>query len=117
MLFRSRDEGGVLINGERYDAQKYYRSIDGLMTYYTYDATNIRLQEASLSYTLPGKYIPGKLFNSITLSLIGRNLLMFYLKAPYDPEMSANTKSFQYTREFFMVPSVRSMGASLKFNL
>ena len=112
----ARDAGGVLVDGERYDARKYYESIHELMSYYTYDATNIRLQEASLSYTLRGKYL-GDHIKGITLSLIGKNLLMFYNKAPYDPEVAANTKSAQYTSEFFMVPSLRSLGVSLKINL
>lgn len=112
----ARDNGGVLVNGKKYDARKYYETIDGLMGYYTYDATNIRLQEASIGYTLPGKYF-GDYIKSMTISLIGRNLLMFYNHAPYDPELSANTQSYKYTSEFFMVPSFRSFGASLKFNL
>ena len=112
----ARDNGGVLVNGELYDARKYYESIDGLMAYYTYDATNVRLQEASLGYTIDGKYL-GNVVSNITLSLTGRNLLMFYNKAPYDPEVSANTKSFKYTSEFFMMPSVRTLGFSLKVKL
>ena len=53
----ARDAGGVLINGrEMVDAQKWYQAIgsqSGLPQYYTYSATNFRLQELSLGYTLP----------------------------------------------------------------
>lgn len=113
---KARDRGGVMVDGVMYDARKYYESIDGLMTYYTYDATNIRLQEASLGYTIDGKLL-GNIVKNMTVSLIGRNLIMFYNKAPYDPEMSANTKSFKYTSEFFMMPSLRSVGFSVKIQL
>ena len=113
---KARDRGGVMVDGVMYDARKYYESIDGLMTYYTYDATNIRLQEASLGYTIDGKHL-GNIVKNMTVSLIGRNLIMFYNKAPYDPEMSANTKSFKYTSEFFMMPSLHSVGFSVKIQL
>lgn len=113
---QARDAGGVLVNGKRYDARQYYETIHEMMSYYTYDATNIRLQEASLSYYLDGKYL-GNFVKGVTFSLIGRNLLMFYNKAPYDPEQVANTKDFRMTSEFFMVPSLRSIGGSVKFNL
>ena len=86
------------------------------MAYYTYDATNIRLQELVLSYHLDGKYLKNWV-KGVTFSLFGKNLIMFYNRAPYDPEIAANTKSFRYTSEFFMVPSLRSVGASIKINL
>ena len=53
------------------DAQKWYTVVgadSGIPQYYTYSATNLRLQEASVSYTIPRKklknimddYIDGK---------------------------------------------------------
>ena len=80
------------MNGTQYDAEKYYTTIGGeqLMAYYAYKATNIRLQEASLSYTLPGKWF-GNVINRLTVSAIGRNLWMIYNKAPFDPEMTSST--------------------------
>lgn len=43
----ARDNGGVMLDGHRYDAERYYNTVggQGLMSYYTYDATNVRLQE------------------------------------------------------------------------
>ena len=73
--YKARQNGGVWVNGTQYDAEKYYTTIGGeqLMAYYAYKATNIRLQEASLSYTLPGKWF-GNVINRLTVSAIGRNL-------------------------------------------
>lgn len=55
----ARDNGGVVINGnDRIDAQKWYSVVgadSGIPQYYTYSATNLRLQEASVSYTIPRK--------------------------------------------------------------
>ena len=72
----ARDAGGVWINGrELVDAQKWYQAIgsqSGLPQYYTYSATNIRLQELSLGYTLPAKWFRDKM--RMTVSFVGRNL-------------------------------------------
>ena len=58
----ARDAGGVIINGRQtIDAQKWYQAIgaqSGLPQYYTYSATNFRLQELSLGYTLPREVVP-----------------------------------------------------------
>ena len=83
----ARDAGGVLINGrEMVDAQKWYQAIgsqSGLPQYYLYSATNVRLQELSLGYTLPTKWFRDKM--RMTVSFVGRNLWMIYCKAPFDP--------------------------------
>ena len=55
----ARDNGGIPINNGMVDAQKYYQTIGtgegGYARYYLYSATNVRLQELSLNYTLPKK--------------------------------------------------------------
>lgn len=111
----ARDEGAVIVDGKEYDPYMYFNTIGGqkLGAYYVYSATNIRLQEASLSYSLPGKYL-NNIVDRITLSLIGRNLFMLYNKAPFDPEMTSSTGT--YTKgDYFMPPSLRSVGFSVKF--
>lgn len=53
----ARDNGGIPINNGLVTAQKYYQTIGtgegGYGRYYLYSATNVRLQELSLNYTLP----------------------------------------------------------------
>lgn len=92
----ARDNGGVVINGnDMIDAQKWYTVVgadSGIPQYYTYSATNLRLQEASVSYTIPRKKL--KNIMDITLSLVGRNLWMIYCKAPFDPESVATTGNY-----------------------
>lgn len=85
------------------------------MAYYTYDATNIRLQELSLAYSLPKKWL-GNVFNNATTSFVGRNLFMFYCKAPFDPDMNGSTGTYNRS-DFFMQPSLRNLGFSVKFSL
>lgn len=108
----ARDAGGVMVNGKLYDAQKYYNTIKKLPGYYSYDATNVRLQEVSLSYSLDGKHFCDKV-KRVTLGVIGTNLWMIYNKAPFDPQLTFGVGTYAAT-EFFMTPSAATYGASLK---
>ncbi len=107
----ARDAGGVWINGrEMVDAQKWYQAIgsqSGLPQYYTYSATNFRLQELSLGYTFPAKWFRDKM--RMTVSFVGRNLWMIYCEAPFDPEAVATTGLNYQGIDYFMMPS---LGAS-----
>ena len=112
----ARDAGGVLINGrEMVDPQRWYAAIasqSGLPHYYTYSATNFRLQELSVGYTLPRRWFRDVC--SIDVSFVGRNLWMIYCKAPFDPEAIASTGNNYQGIDYFMVPSLRSLGFSLR---
>lgn len=113
----ARDNGGIPINNGMVDAQKYYQTIGtgegGYARYYLYSATNVRLQELSLNYTLPKKWF--KNVANVTLGVVGRNLWMIYCKAPFDPELSAATSSNYYMNvDYFMQPSLRNIGFNVK---
>ncbi len=98
------------------DAQKWYSVVGGqsnLPQYYTYSATNLRLQEASIGYTIPKSKLWG--IADVTVSLVGRNLWMIYCKAPFDPESVASTGNYYQGIDNFMVPSARSMGFNVRF--
>lgn len=114
----ARDAGGVLVNGREWmDAQKWYQAIgsqSGLPLYYTYSATNFRLQELSIGYTLPRKLFRDKC--SLTISAVGHNLWMIYCKAPFDPEAIASTGNNYQGIDYFMMPSLRSMGFNIKLD-
>ena len=112
----ARDAGGVMINsGDLVDANKWYTAIgsgNSVPQYYTYSATNVRLQEASIGYTIPKKKLGD--ICEITLSLVGRNLWMIYNKAPYDPETVATVNSYSQGIDYFMSPSTRNIGFNLR---
>ncbi len=112
----ARDAGGVIVNGFPYDAQKYYetRGRNRLAQYYTYEATNFRIQEAYLAYRIPKTWLKG--IADATISLSGRNLLMLYNKAPFDPETISGTGNYAQGLDYFMLPSLRSYGVNLKLN-
>lgn len=115
----ARDLGYVLVNGaDKVTPESWYRTVgsgDAVAQYYTYSATNVRLQEASISYTFPRKML--KDVCDLTISLVGRNLWMIYSKAPFDPESVASTDNFYQGVDYFMMPSTRNFGCSvtLKF--
>ena len=114
----ARDNGGVLVNNRTLvDAQNYYTTIgseSGLPQYYTYNATNVRLQEASIGYLIPRKWL-GNVCD-IQVSVIGRNLWMIYNKAPFDPESVATTDNYYQGIDYFMLPSTLNIGFNVKIN-
>ena len=117
----ARDAGGAMIPGQgRVDAQTYYKKIGtGDYTtsgYYVYSATNVRLQELTLSYKFPNLWFKNVL-KDVTLSFIANNPWMLYCKAPYDPELTPSTGTYGQGNDYFMQPSVRSFGFGIKFKL
>lgn len=116
----ARDQGGALVNGQLIPAKEYYQAIgggtSGIGSMYVYDMTNIRLAELSIGYDIPiNRWV--KWIKGAHVSLIGRNLLMFYCKAPFDPEATSSTGTYFQGIDYFMQPSQRNIGFSvnLKF--
>lgn len=111
-----RDNGGVPVNQGKVDAETWYTTIGTgkVYSHYIYNATNIRLQEASIGYTLPKRWFRDVC--SIDISLVGRNLWLIYCKAPFDPESASSTDTYYQGIDFFMQPSLRSYGFSVKLN-
>ena len=50
----------------------------------------------------------------MTVSLVGRNLWMLYNKAPFDPEITASTGTYYQGLDYFMQPSSRTIGFSVR---
>ena len=114
----ARDRGYVeLAGGLKVDPQKYYEVVANqqLLGYYYYNATNVRLQNISLSYTLP-RTLLGQGWPSVTIGFIANNLWMIYNKAPFDPEIASSTGTYGQGSDYFSAPSLRNIGFSLKLN-
>lgn len=113
----ARDLGYVsLNNGDRVSPEQWYGFIangETVPQYYTYSATNVRLQSASISYNIPRKWLNNVC--DIKVSLVGRNLWMIYNKAPYDPESVASAGNYFQGIDNFMMPSLRSFGFNVNF--
>ncbi len=110
----ARDAGGALVNGYRIPAQDFYSQVgSNIGCYYVYSATNVRLGELSLGYDLPvHKWV--NWIQNLHVAFTGRNLLMLYCKAPFDPELTASTGTYFSGIDNFMMPSLRSLGFSVK---
>ena len=117
----ARDQSGVLLPGQgRVDAETYYKMIGtgeySTSGYYVYSATNIRLQELTLSYIFPNSWFKNVL-RDVTLSFTANNPWMLYCKAPFDPELTPSVGTYGQGNDYFMQPSVRSFGFGIKVKL
>lgn len=112
----ARENGGFRVNNGTIDAEKYFSVVGGKngdFSQYIYDATNVRLQELTIGYNLPARWFSNKL--NVNLSFVARNLLMIYCKAPFDPELTASTGTYNQGIDYFMQPSQRNLGFNVKF--
>ena len=86
---------------------------NGIMEYYVYDRTNIRLSQLSLSYRLN---IASPAIDNMTFSVYGRNLFFLYKEAPFDPGLVMSTSRNNQGLDNFNLPTVRSIGLNLNIN-
>jgi hypothetical protein len=81
------------------------------------DATNTRLRELILSYTLPQPFVRRLRLSGIKVSLVGRNLFFISRATPgLDPDILAGTQTSAEGFSSFPPPTVRSFGANLKID-
>ena len=113
----ARNAGGVLVNGKMVNAQGFYQTVGNpngtVDARYVYSATNLRLAELSLAYDVPvNRWV--KWIKGLNVAFVAHNLCMLYNKAPYDPEATSNTGTYYQGIDYFMQPSLRSMGFNVK---
>jgi len=83
---------------------------------FVFDATNIRLRELILGYSLPSGLLNNSPFSGVNLSLVGRNLFFFTNKAKYfDPEQGVGVGNLQGI-ESFNIPTTRDFGFNIKLD-
>ncbi len=122
----ARDAGGLEVDAVTEDGAAF-STVDpetwflatgdrnGIMEYYVYDRTNIRLSQLALSYTLNlrEKNLP---LDNVTISLYGRNLFFIYKEAPFDPDLVMSTNRNNQGLDNFNLPTTRSIGFNLNIN-
>ncbi|MDO6435402.1 SusC/RagA family TonB-linked outer membrane protein [Flavitalea sp. BT771] len=89
----------------------------GLAEYYMTSATNIRLRELALAYSLRPDRLMAKTNNIIKAVSIGfnaRNLFFFHKKAAFDPDIAVGTTNGNQGYNAFTAPATRSFGGSIK---
>lgn len=99
--------------------EAYFNNIGfGVDELLIYDATHIRLREASISYRLPKKWLDKTPFGNVSLTLSGQNLWVKAFNTPdsvnYDPELNSlgvgNSQGFDYLTSW----NSRRYGMSIK---
>lgn len=84
-----------------------------------YDATNLRLREISLSYSLPKKYLDKTPFGKISMSIVANNMWFKAFNFPkylnFDPEVLSLGVGNGQGFDFLTGPSVKRYG--FNFNL
>lgn len=125
---------GVTATGETntkaINAETFWTTVSGGRyswgEFFTYDATNIRLRELTLGYSVK---IPSSFFiKQARLSVVGRNLFFVYRgsaildlpgvpnrKLSFDPDISLGAGNFQGV-EYGNVPASRSVGLNLQLS-
>lgn len=78
------------------------------------DASNIRMREIALGYSLPQSMLAKTPFRRAKFSLVGRNLFFISNNASVDPEVVTNTSTAADGFESFAPPSTRSIGLNVK---
>jgi len=83
-----------------------------------YDATTIRLQEASLSYSMPNRFLDQTPFGSMVFTLSGQNLWYRAVNTPkganFDPNTAGTGVGNGAGFDFLNGPSSRRFGFSVK---
>lgn len=105
-------------NDIQVSAEAFWNKIGGRNTpvgeAFVEDATNIRLREMTLGYSVPASALDKSPFRTIKVSLVGRNLFFFRNDASFDPEVITSVANSSDGFESFAPPTTRSLGLNLK---
>ena len=81
------------------------------------DATNVRMREASIGYSMPKKFLAKIRLTDVQISFFGRNLFFLYnAMNDVDPESGYSSGNTGGGLEHNAIPSTRSFGFNLKIN-
>jgi TonB-linked SusC/RagA family outer membrane protein len=116
-------EGGLVVSGVTQDgqpntkaitSQEYWVGIAGITEAFIYDATNARMRELSIGYTVPKSALKNTPFTSVKASLVARNLFMIYSKTEgFDPEAGFSNANSVQGVEIASMPTMRSIGFNI----
>jgi hypothetical protein len=120
-------ETSFVVNGVKEDGTKnttlvtpqaYYSKIGargGIVgEAFTYDASNMRLRQAALTYAIPATALKKTPIKNASVSVYGRNLFFVYKNSPMDPDVTLNGNVTGYGVDFYSLPTTRSFGVNAK---
>ena len=101
-------------NTKRINSEDYFHGLFAYTERYVYDASYVKLREVRLSYNLPETFATAFLrAREATISLTGRNLMMWTKVPNIDPEFAYSSRNDQGI-EVNMSPNPRSIGFNLR---
>lgn len=105
----------VTIPKDRID--DYWSAYGNITENVVYDASYAKLRELSFGYTLPRKFLTKTPFESIGISIVGRNLALLWSNVPnIDPESGYTVASGAQGLEYFALPQTRNVGVNISVN-
>lgn len=116
------DETAVLAGGEPnnipINAETFWVNMGGRNTpvgeAFVVSATNVRLREAVIGYTIPSGVLTRLPFKSVSINFVARNLFFFLNKANnIDPDIITSTSATAAGFDSFGPPTARSFGLNL----
>lgn len=115
----ARDLGYVMLEGEKItNVEGYYAAVGGpkgASNEYVYDATNVRLRELTIGYSLPRNWMEKSgVFKDVTISFVARNLFFLYNEAPFDPDSTMSAGNTLQGVDVFGMPTTRNLGFNIK---
>ncbi len=111
--------GNATANDIQVNSQQFWGAMFAFGTgeSYVFDASWVRLREASLTYTLPKSILEKAKLSNIQIGITGRNLLLWAPNVPHiDPEVNAQGASNSQGLEFNALPQARSLGFVLRIS-
>ncbi len=82
---------------------------------FVYDASFVKLRQASLGYELPKQWVEKIKLQGLNVSVYGRNLWLLYSKIPnVDPETAFSPGVASLGIEYLQTPSARTFGFTLR---
>ncbi|HQT23942.1 MAG: hypothetical protein B7X86_10160 [Sphingobacteriales bacterium 17-39-43] len=102
-------------------SENFWKTVGGRNTpigeAFVVDATNTRMREASIGFTLPKSALAKLPFvSNAKISLVGRNLFFLYKKGNWDPEILSSTNTSAAGGQSYLPPTERTFGLNLKLD-
>jgi outer membrane receptor protein involved in Fe transport len=104
--------GDTVPNDIAISAENYFHALYGNHEAQIYDASYVKLREATLGYTLPATMTRRLGVSAMNVALIGRNLALWTDVPNIDPETGFDASNVQGL-EFGQLPTPRSIGFSV----
>ena len=118
-----KDGDGYVVNTTTTTAEKYWKQVSGaagsnlgITEENLYDATNVRLRNIGVSYSIPRKVLMNSFFQSIKLGVSCTNVVMLYSKMRgLDPESIYATSTNAIGFEYGAAPTSRAVVFNVSF--